>query len=327
MPEVMTKTLETVPCGVCGCSKTKQIFMSQDFIYGNKGEWPVSRCERCGVVFMNPRIPPSEIGEYYPKTYYTNVKLDPGMTALGRALFNAVAASRGYKINSDESLPLRILAWLSLPYTSRYIMPAKIIDPVENGKVLDIGCGNGSMLTRYKRLGWQTFGQEISSDSGEIAKEAGHEIFIGDLFDANYPSQGFDAVTLWDSLEHIPNPSEVIQEVYRLLKPGGKIYISVPNFGSWYGRKFEDKWYMFTSPVHYYHYDKKTLAFLLSEQGFTTVETSFPLGGAGIHPTLMNANREKPGKLKFLKSPLGYRLFGIIDRFAPGGHLDAKAVR
>src|SRR5689334_1264963 len=109
MQELMTKPLETVPCGVCGATEKEQLFMSRDYCYGNQGEWPVSRCAGCGVVYMNPRISPREIGDYYPQTYYTNVKLDPGMTALGRALFNAVAASRGYKITAQESFPLRVL--------------------------------------------------------------------------------------------------------------------------------------------------------------------------------------------------------------------------
>jgi SAM-dependent methyltransferase len=276
---------------------------------------------------MSPRIPPSKIGDYYPKTYYTNVRLDPGITAVGRALFNSVARSRGYKVDREEGLLLRLLAWLALPYSQRYIVPSKIIDPVENGSVLDVGCGNGANLTRYKSLGWKTFGQDISPDSCEVAREAGHEIFTGDLFAARYPDEAFDAVTMWDSLEHIPNPADVMKEVRRIMRPGGKIYISVPNFGSRYGKDYKDKWYMFTSPVHYYHYDRTTLSYLLTHQGFRNIEISFPLGGAGIHHTLLIANRENPGKLRFLKSSMGYRLYGIIDRFAPGGHLDAKAIR
>lgn len=318
--------LESVACGVCASIESHFLFYARDYIYFQPGAWPVAQCVNCGAVFMNPRIPPMEIGNFYPQEYYTNYINTQRHWPWTRAIKDAAIQKYfGYTIADRPSADGRLIGQMMLPFTRRWTETAKYITPVPRGKVLDIGCGNGQRLSEYKRLGWQTAGVEVSLESTKLARAAGHEIFVGELTDANFPSNEFDAVTLWDSLEHIYNPHQIMQEVYRIAKVGCKIYIAVPNFGSWYARLFKDRWFMFTAPLHYYHYTKETLTFLLKQSGFNHIQISYPLGDAGFSPT-MNAvfrdNKSIAAALHFFPIRAALKL---IDLIMPYGHLLAVA--
>jgi 2-polyprenyl-3-methyl-5-hydroxy-6-metoxy-1,4-benzoquinol methylase len=318
--------LENKPCGVCGSSQSTHLFEARDYIYGNAGSWPVAQCANCGVVFMNPRIPPAAIGPFYPKTYYTN----SGETRVNdsfrdRLKYYLIRRCYGYPPVGQTSILIRIIGTLLRPLASRMGTFQHNIRHVPGGRVLDVGCGNGWCLDTYKRLGWQTYGTEMGPDSAKLAQEAGHNVFLGELKDARYPDNSFDVLTLWDALEHIHNPAETIAELNRVCRPGGWIYIYVPNYGSGYARRFRDRWFMFTAPLHYYHYTAESLTLLLNKEGFNQVEMHFPLGGAGFKPTLAAATLGQPIRHALVtRGPLAY-LLKLADRLMPDGHLLAIA--
>lgn len=319
--------LEAVACGVCGSQQFHHLFHAHDYIYGNNGAWPVAQCDGCGVVFMNPRIPPAEISNYYPKDYYTNAGIhDPErMTWQRVAKDESLERFWGYKLSRQDPLHYRVLGQLLLPWTKRWTATNKYITPVQHGRVLDLGCGNGQWLSEYERLGWEAVGVEPDAEAAQVAIQAGHSVVVGLLTDTHFPDASFDAVTMWDALEHIPNPSEVMREVYRILKPGGKVYISVPNFGGWYGRTFRDRWFMFTAPVHYYHYSAQTLTYLLSKAEFKNIVISYPLGDAGLRFTLRTAAGKKTLLRKTIDNGLVWKGLSLLDMVLPYGHLLATA--
>lgn len=327
MPKTEIK-LEHVSCSLCNSQESRHLFYARDYIYGNEGEWPVAQCKNCGVVFMNPRIPPAKIGLFYPHSYYTN-EMSPVATSgqsFKRAMKDCVIENYyGYTLADTYSLLNRFIGRLLFPFTTRWAVTNKYITPVTNGRVLDTGCGNGHMLTEYKRLGWETFGNEVGASSAQLARQAGHQIFVGELVDAIYEDNFFDAITLWDALEHIHNPYETLQEIYRITKPGGKIYISVPNYGSWYASRFKDKWFMFTAPLHYYHYTDETLSYLIRRVGFKEITIKYPLGDAGFQQTL-NIVASKQRLLKTILEFVPVKAFlYYLNFFMPKGHLLAIA--
>jgi SAM-dependent methyltransferase len=320
----MRVPLETAPCGVCGSTQFHHLFDARDYIYGNEGEWPVAQCDGCGVVFMNPRIMPAHIEAFYPRDYYASAIgiHDPDRMTWRRAAKDAaVERYFGYKIPRNDPPHYRLIGWLMLPFTRRWTATRKYIYPVASGRVLDVGCGNGQWLAEYKRLGWEAEGIEPNLSSAAIAQQAGHRVIAGQLLDAAYPAGYFDAVTLWDALEHIHNPGAVLREIHRITKPNGKVYISVPNFGSWYARVFRDKWFMFTAPLHYYHYTQGTLSRLLRETGFGMIQISFPLGDVGLRFTLRAAWQNSKTLRGMLNAGPTKSLLAGVDLLLPCGHL------
>ncbi len=320
--------LETVPCGVCGFDGYLVLFEAKDYLYGNTGSWPVAQCHQCGVLFMNPRIPPSQIGPYYPATYYTTVPSQGRSSTLRRSVANTLLRTCwGYKIAERDPWWGRLLGYVMLPYIKRWSPATKYIrrslEP--QPRVLDVGCGSGASLTGYKRLGWITYGNEVDPDSAAMARSAGHEVMIGEVKDAAFPTAFFDAITLWDALEHIHNPASTMQELFRVTKPGGTVHISVPNAGSWYWRKLKDKWFMFTAPLHYYHYTETTLRFLLATSGFIDIRITRPLGDVGIRPTLRTMALEHTLSRWAMGSRLVNWILSLVEVVMPSGHLHATA--
>ena len=96
------------------------------------------------------------------------------------------------------------------------------------GAVLDVGCGRGVFLDILAKHGYHCLGTERSETSGCDAKEL-VKIMIGNIEDINLPDESFDMVTFWQVLEHLHNPKNAIAEASRILRPGGKILIQVPN--------------------------------------------------------------------------------------------------
>lgn len=319
--------LETVTCGICGSGDAEFLFQARDYIYGNAGSWPVARCRGCGVVYMNPRIPPSEIGPYYPRTYYTNAPSGGAGQPRWRRELQRATLSRyyGYPEETGHLLVTRLLRPLLCPFLRQTSTVQKFIHARRLGRVLDVGCGNGERLDRYRALGWETWGVEVGADSARYAAQSGHQVFVGLLADAKLPAAHFDAVTLWDTLEHIHNPLEDMTEVCRVLKPGGEVYVYVPNFGSGWGRRFRDRWYMFTAPLHYYHYTAETLSGLLARAGFDSIRIEYPLGSAGFTQTISAWLENRPGLRRLWDRPAVRRLTLSLERFMPRGHLLAVA--
>jgi|LauGreDrversion4_2_1035121.scaffolds.fasta_scaffold169469_2 2-polyprenyl-3-methyl-5-hydroxy-6-metoxy-1,4-benzoquinol methylase len=276
---------------------------------------------------MNPRIPPPRIGQFYPKTYYTN---NDGGASLDQPSFRnrlkqtLQATHLGYPKPSPGGLPALVGSLLSKLLMKTPPMRRQI-NWVPNGRVLDVGCGNGEMLDQYRALGWQTTGVEPGHESAELAREKGHCVFTGLVEEANLPSESFDAITLWDALEHIPNPTQVTGEVYRLLRPNGKVYIHVPNYGSCYGQYWKDRWFMFTAPLHYYHYSSTTITELLQRNGFTSIDVSTGLGELGWRQSVLAGKPRDTLQSKILGSRPAIRIGNIIENVLPGGHLTAVA--
>jgi SAM-dependent methyltransferase len=153
----------------------------------------------------------------------------------------------------------------------------------ENRSILDIGCGPGYFLELAHKCGWEVYGAELVDTIAKQAKQklATENIFIGKLKAANYPDDFFSAVTLWDVLLMVEDPSRELQECYRILKYGGTIGIRVRNLVfqkfAYFAylpfksicRKFGMK---YPSVFHPFCFNSKALHTLLSRLGFANIQ-------------------------------------------------------
>ncbi len=143
------------------------------------------------------------------------------------------------------------------------------------GTLLDIGTAAGAFVAAAQQRGWAAEGCEPNrwlADWG--ARHYGITIRQGGVFDQDYPAHSFDVVTLWDVIEHTPDPRRVLEHCRRLLKPGGLLVVNYPDIGSWIARLMGRRWLFLTS-VHLYYFDRKTMRRLLQSTDFT-VETVRP---------------------------------------------------
>ncbi len=137
------------------------------------------------------------------------------------------------------------------------------------GRILDIGCARGLILNAAKDDGWETFGLEFSEETALHAKEVLNlDVRIGDIREAGFEQNTFDVITIWHVLEHIKDPFAAIKECSALLKTGGLIALSVPNFDSWQSKMTGPHWFHIDLPYHFYHFSSSNLSLLLKNNSF-----------------------------------------------------------
>lgn len=140
--------------------------------------------------------------------------------------------------------------------------------PNTAAKLLDVGCGNGTFLQVMKALGWQTVGLEPDPKACEFARSVGLEMVQGSLQDAPFEAESFDAITLNHVIEHLHDPARDLEVCWRLLKPGGTLWITTPNLGSEGHRRYGGDWLHLDSPRHLVLFTLNSLEALIRRVGF-----------------------------------------------------------
>jgi len=139
-----------------------------------------------------------------------------------------------------------------------------------SGRLLEIGCNEGRNLTLYKMNGAQAEGLEINREAAAVARSRGHTVHVQPL-ESFVPVTLYDAVALPNALEHFTNPHEVLSFLGRLIRPGGEIWVSVPNVNSWQRHVFRRYWINWHPPFHIFHFSARSLTRLLEKHGFSDI--------------------------------------------------------
>jgi len=134
--------------------------------------------------------------------------------------------------------------------------------------LLDIGCGEGFFLFNASRMGYTVKGVELSQEAGEYARrEFDLDIETKPFEEAEFRENYFDVVTLWQVLEHVPHPLVILKEVHRILKPGGLVAVSTPDFGGVPAKILRRRWWNIRR-LHINQFTTKTLGDILRNAGF-----------------------------------------------------------
>ncbi len=234
----MQEELEYVNCNLCNNNETTYLFTK----YGYKHV----RCNSCGLIYVNPRLKNSKenLDSFYGS--------DEGDGGLIKKLFHRAYSAKRQKIFCAE-----------LKKMERYR---------ELNRILDIGCSFGGFLYAAKNLGWNAKGIETVYNAGKYGKELYNlDIFFGTLEEAKLEPASFDVIRLNNIIEHIPFPSEFIVNVNKLLRKGGLLSLSTPNYDSYSVSICGKEWIYFDGRHHIVFFTPATLEKILDKNGFTTV--------------------------------------------------------
>ena len=140
--------------------------------------------------------------------------------------------------------------------------------------LLDIGCGEGFFLFNASEAGYTTKGIELSQCAVSYArKEFGLDIESRPFEESQYPENFFDAVTLWQVLEHVPYPLAMLRKVRSILKPGGVVAVSTPNIGGVPARILGKRWWNIRRG-HINQFTTETLRSVLENAGLKKVSSA-----------------------------------------------------
>jgi SAM-dependent methyltransferase len=245
-----TASADSPPCAAEGHRPEPAPFVhGHDRWHGVAGEFGVVRCATCGMGGTVPRLQGDALARYYPADYYTHVAPAPAAPPAGL-----------------RGLPDRVRRRLFErfgPFRDLYAGPP--------GRLLDVGCGHGELAAGFMARGWRAAGVEPSRAAADAAAARGIEVHHGTLSDARWPAGSFDAVIFNHALEHVPDPGGDLRAAGRLVRPGGLVVVSVPNFGGWQRRVFGSRWYQLDLPRHLTHFDRRSLPALGERAGLEVV--------------------------------------------------------
>jgi SAM-dependent methyltransferase len=136
------------------------------------------------------------------------------------------------------------------------------------GALLDVGCWLGFLMAEARDRGWRTLGVEPSEYASRFARERlGLDVQRAGLLDADLPERAFDAVVMGDLIEHLPDPAAALDRSAGLLRPGGAVYLALPNAGSRIARRMGVRWWS-VLPTHVQYFTRPSLFTLLRRRGF-----------------------------------------------------------
>jgi SAM-dependent methyltransferase len=239
----MTGPLRCLACE--GPLSAQPTVVTRDRMHGIPGSWPVHQCLTCGSGTTLPLVTEAELAAFYPQAY-APFDVPSGPLATAMALLQ-----RG----RDRRFPLAELAATGGSRT-----------------LLDVGCGRGDLAASWIGAGWRVLGIEPSPQAASTARQQGAEIVGATLSTVSLTPQSLDAVVFRHSLEHVTEPRSDLQRVHAALRPGGRLAVIVPNWGSWQRRAFGQYWFPLELPRHRTHFTADGLAAAIGAAGFEHVD-------------------------------------------------------
>ena len=242
-------------------------------------------CRHCGLMTVNQRFPAEELIQFYQEDYFK-----------GREYVDYVA---------DKPAQQKTLR-NHLRVVRGHVRPG--------GRLLEIGCAYGFFLELVQEEYRGSIGVDVSSAGVAHARAQGLQAQEGDLLGLRF-AQLFDGVCLWDTIEHLPNPSEVIQRSAELLQPGGHLFLTTGDFGAVLPRLRGVKWRQIHPPTHLFYFTRQSFRELCLRVGLEVVRFS-----------TVTVHRRLGSVFQSLENMRGQSLTGRVAslalRVAPRGILD-----
>lgn len=336
--------LERVACPRCRSLRSSPVYTAHDYIYGLPGTFYAESCDDCGLWFQNPRPVEADIALLYPDTYAPHAESSPRLMKSPKRAnwlrkgwrgWNSGYLTRqlAYKHRTSAHVSNRLGAALgsALSRVARWRAGCDLLPRfVPEGRLLELGCGNGHTLNKLRDLGWRDlYGVEISDSAARLARRSGFTVMTTTIETAlkTYPDGWFDAIVAEMVLEHLVNPFEVVQQIARKLKPGGEFLFSTVIRDSLDGRIFGRYGVCYDFPRHMVFFRKRDLNDLLRPD-FDRLQSwhqNTPIDFQ--RPAYLRSARFDPELQRFFKSRAGARVVYTLARLKLMGRVSYRCRR
>lgn len=236
-------------CPGCGRSQNARIWPAGRQLAGRSVVW----CGHCGFGWLNPQPTKASIEDYY------------------------------------KNLPPYILQGTrekEMGFRNR-IRQLRRFAP-QRGQLLDVGAGIGIFMKMAREDGWHVFGIDPQRSAAEIARRHFKvDIEVGALDTVLFESRNFDAITLWDVLEHVHDPGILLAQCKKMLKPGGLLCLSIPNASGICARLFKGHW-RYVMGTHLNYFTTTYAESMLRRSGFLVFHRSTAFKVQSIIQGLIN---------------------------------------
>ena len=276
-------------CLLCGNEGVFLYRALRDRLFEAPGTWSLMRCPNCDLIWLNPQPLPEDLYKLY-ESYFTHEA--PQTAHVSHAWLR-----RAYSIVKEGYLAVKYGYGNALiPFWKKCCSIFMVLDPGRradldcsvmylrarpNGRLLDVGCGNGELVKRMQDLGWTVEGVDFDPIAVENLQKEGLPVRLGTLEAQQYPDNHFDAITMSHLIEHVHNPLQLLRECRRILNPSGRLVVTTPNSKSLGHRMFKYHWLALDPPRHLHIFTALTLRGLGEKAGFLKPK---------VFTTIRNAN-------------------------------------
>jgi 2-polyprenyl-3-methyl-5-hydroxy-6-metoxy-1,4-benzoquinol methylase len=235
-------------CPVCGSAALNKALVAKDYLVSEK-EFEIWACADCTLRFTQYVPDSNSISHYYQSdNYISHSGTNKGLI---NSLYHAVR-----KITLSDKR--RLIA---------------SVTQTDSGSLLDIGAGTGAFVGHMQMNGWQATGLEPDEAARRNALDVNKvDLLTPDTF-FDFPPDSFDVITMWHVLEHVHDLHIYMKQLKKILKPGGKIFIAVPNYTSYDAGYYKGFWAAYDVPRHLYHFSPEAIFQLLKIHGLQMLAT------------------------------------------------------
>ncbi|WP_111598729.1 class I SAM-dependent methyltransferase [Chitinophaga skermanii] len=256
-------------CPVCNSDKIHPQLSAEDYTVSHE-VFDIWHCDACTARFTQNVPVSSEIGRYYQSQEY--ISHSETKEGLVNRLYHSV---RKITMRSKQN-------WV------------KSAANLKTGSLLDVGCGTGAFIHYMQQIGWTVTGLEPDERARENAAKLYNLQPLPPSTLYELPAQSFDVITMWHVLEHVHDLHQYLDQLKRLVKPGGAILIAVPNYTSLDAKHYGKYWAAYDVPRHLYHFSPKSMQILLEQHGIQ-IKRKHPMVFDSFYVSLLS-QQYKTGK-------------------------------
>ena len=243
----MSEFIHYTNCPVCNSADIKNVFTVKDHTVSGE-KFSIAECNACSQRFTQDAPDAASAGPYYKSEDYIS------------------------HTDSTKGLINRLYQSVRKRTLKRKRKLIEKVTGIKHGHLLDLGSGTGAFVNEMQQHGWQVTGLEPDEGARAVAKK----LYNTELNDINQffqlPAGNFDAITLWHVLEHVHELSAYVEQLKKLLKQDGKLFIAVPNYTSKDAAVYKEYWAAYDVPRHLYHFSPRSMRALIEKHGLKIVQ-------------------------------------------------------
>ncbi len=243
---------ESVICDFCGADDYTKRYEKRGF--------NMVQCNKCGLVYTNPRLKQEKIAALYDADYFQGHGFDKSIDYV-KDVNQHTGGKDGFTLEDWDCD--NILSLLRESGTTNH-------DP----RLLEIGCGTGVFLDKAKKHDFDCHGLELSEYAANFVRQMGIPVETKSIEDANYPPNSFDAVVMREVIEHLSHPLESLKTIHSWLKPGGVLFMATGNYDCPERKLRGSDWFYFMPEGHLNIFSNRTMRNYLAKVGFTKVNVT-----------------------------------------------------
>jgi 2-polyprenyl-3-methyl-5-hydroxy-6-metoxy-1,4-benzoquinol methylase len=248
-PAPTAEQFENVACYCCGSTHARPLVTAAEDLTGKPGRFTFVTCSDCGLAFQNPRLKLEFIGAYYDDEYIAHRK----------------------KTDWGPLTPLYEWA-MGKHDRDKLALVGRFSNLTRDSKVLDVGCGAGTFLSRLHQASGSAISGVDFKDLTHLPAFQHMDFHLGLFYEQDFGQRRFDLITMWHFLEHDYDPARTLRHAHGLLSPDGRLIIEVPRLDSVSWRLFKERWPGLQAPQHTVLYSRETLLRMVDKAGLEVVD-------------------------------------------------------